>query len=84
MQQQNLKVELGDIVEFVRHESPEQAKEVSRGYVSFVTDEFFQVKWLESNLTSTIWFSEIANENPKLFSFRVVNDNDRLYFPLEI
>lgn len=82
-----LKVEVGDLIEYVIHKEP---KEYGIGYVDSLTKDYFVVKWIngvKSEAGRAFWYTELAAAqrlDPKYFSFRVVNDNQRLYFPLEI
>ncbi len=82
-----LKVEVGDLIEWIYYSEP---KRYGLGYVDNLTKDYFVVKWInevKSETERVFWFAELAAAqrlDPKSFSFRVVNDNQRLYFPLEI
>ena len=79
-----LNVEVGNLIEFINHTKPNQS---GIGYVEHTTAEYFTVKWInemKSEARTVFWIAELAAGDPKLFSFRVVNNNQRLYFPLEI
>lgn len=80
-----MKIETGDLVEFISRNLPDQ---FGLGYVNEVTEDYITVALLnpqEGQLKIIcLWFDELANLDPELFSFRVVSNNQRLYFPLEI